>query len=476
MFGSTAHRTLFFGLEKIERKEVMKMNLEQFKKAMSDGSISGGSSHKMRNEDIQSKQRGAKYPFVKKENGKLSKLLIPKELAFDFNPFTGEQDEQFNAQNKFRPMMSATAVAKIVKEAANTVSETKDRLMTKAGVSEWDTSDFSVINDVDMLIFKPWVYTQIFTLSVFNTTLRALSDKAWGVNYLVNVNRDPISGSVVGDVPVPLQISYLCSALAHEEISEYESKCTKGEIAHTEEQKKEFKRNVFQKRILVGQDQPYNLVRLYEIPIEDYEATAKTIGGGATVDKLKEFVRVSRYSSELENAITNFVSGNNKKFDTNFDFFELDMSCPVNAADEKELGKNTRYEKAAVPLNSSDFGKNILKCAIEERDLAGDVESIMYTSARVRVYNDDVEAKILEAASVQIDLNDNYMTDNVVKGNKEIIGLIFQEEGYIRIEAAEGGFSGKSEGVYTKEVDQNIRQEISNIDFNEMLADEVETV
>lgn len=440
------------------------MTLEQFKQGMADGSISGASSHQMRNEDIQTKPRRKSYPFIKRELGKISKLLIPKELAFDFNPMTGKQDDDFNPQRKFRPMMSATSLALLVKEMADKVPETKERLLSKAGIKEWDTSDYKTLTETDYLIFKPWVQIQIFTLTTFNTTLKALSQKAWGVNYLINVKRDPITGSIIGDIPTPLLISYLCSALAQEEIKEYDQKIKNKEIDQTDEQQKEFKSKVYSRRLLVGQDQPLNMIRLYELPLDqNCNLTVQTLGGGVTEEKLNELICVSRLTNEIQTTLDKYRVGPLKVLDDYFDFYELDMSCPTKGDDAKSIGKDTRYEKPLIRLKDiSDIGPKVIEEIRNERDNCGDIESLMYSSARVRVYNADVEAKLLDAAAAQIELDDPYMTDKVVLGNKEIIGLLYGDEGYARIEAAEGGFSGAKEGSYDAQTANTEAREAEN--------------
>ena len=59
------------------------MNLEEFKRKMSTGEIALGSALKMRNEAAQSKTRAKTYKRIERKQGKMSKLLIPKEIALE---------------------------------------------------------------------------------------------------------------------------------------------------------------------------------------------------------------------------------------------------------------------------------------------------------------------------------------------------------------------------------------------------------
>ena len=82
------------------------MTLKEFKEKASQGKVSMGSQLAMRNENIQARKRVNQYTKLKREKSKVCRLLVPKEIALDFDPMTGSVTDEFNADRKFRPLMA----------------------------------------------------------------------------------------------------------------------------------------------------------------------------------------------------------------------------------------------------------------------------------------------------------------------------------------------------------------------------------
>ena len=431
-----------------EREDLMSITLEEFKRKLQSGEISLGSSLKMRNEQSQVRHQAKRYNRIERKKSKLSKLLIPKEIALDFDPRVGYETEEFNQNNKFRPIAAATTLALAIKAMAAATPETKERIMKRSGMTAWDLSDLEHLTPEDKIAFRPYLYPQIFTLPTFNVKLRGFSKNPWGRDFIIRVDRDPITAKVVGDVPTPLQANYLYSALAREEVAELEEKVKSGEIVLTDEQITEKKRNIYSGRVKVSSDRASNYIRCVEIPLDaaSFAPEDPKVLATSTQNSVQSMMVLSRYTAELESAIAKFRDGAWKRSDNNFDYYELDMVCPNNKTDPKEIGQFTRYEKVDTPLSNLEGYDTFMKAYYDFINDETDVEQVVWTSTGVRNFMQDDEVKMLTAMESDLDLKSPYFTQKVITANKDIISKVFGEIGDELILAAEAGFSEKPVG------------------------------
>ena len=119
---------------------------------MQDASI-GASKLSMRSENAQKVHRTHRFPRLRRELKKKSKLLVFAELALPFNPESGEEDDTYNSDTKFRPTFSATTTALMLKAKADTDDVLKNALMRRAGKTEWDTSSEEFTKDKKSIFF-----------------------------------------------------------------------------------------------------------------------------------------------------------------------------------------------------------------------------------------------------------------------------------------------------------------------------------
>lgn len=181
-----------------------KMTLEAYLKGLQDKGENGTSKHKLRNENLQEKHRVARIQRLKKEKKKKSKLVLFAELAFPFNPTTGEADDVYGPDSKFRPEVTPIEAALMMKGYAHENAALKESLMRRAGVDNWDTSAVDQFTDDDKVIFKRYRVPSLYTFPVVNINIPVMT-KDFARDYLIKVARDPMTGEVLGDVPVALQ-------------------------------------------------------------------------------------------------------------------------------------------------------------------------------------------------------------------------------------------------------------------------------
>lgn len=425
------------------------MTLKEFQDKVKSGQVSLGSKLAMRNENIQRRDNRKTYERLQRAKSKVSRILIPKEIALDFDPACGMETDEFNEDHKFRPLMTPSSLALILKEYANTVPETKQRLMSKSGVSDWDTSDVGTLTEMDKKVFRPYLYPVIFTLPVFNVKLKTMSNNQWGRDYLIRVQRDPITNRVVGEVPLPLKANYFYASVAQEEINELEERVKNKIEDYTDQQLQQKRSDIREARIMVSGDRPSNWLRVIEIDV-----IPRTLGidqgkfslADATKDSTANCIRMTRYTKELQNTVDKYRNGNWELRDTNFDFYEVNMVCPVSGDKPADIGRETRYEKPDLPISEEAGFDNFLKQYNELFSDDEDAEKTVWASTRICEYDEDVERRLREALSLGIDLKSKYVTDNVILRNKDFITEIFGERGDHLIMMAEEDISGKKAG------------------------------
>src|SRR5690606_32484897 len=116
---------------------------------LKSGQLATVSALKLRSESAQQKIKLKRIEKLKREEKKRSKLLFALEIAVPFNPFTGEEDDQYNVDNKYRPLMSATTSAILLKKLAAGNEKVKQSFMDRAGVETWDLSAPEVLTEED---------------------------------------------------------------------------------------------------------------------------------------------------------------------------------------------------------------------------------------------------------------------------------------------------------------------------------------
>ena len=295
-----------------------KMTLEAYLKGLQDKGENGTSKHKLRNENLQEKHRVARIQRLKKEKKKKSKLVLFAELAFPFNPTTGEADDVYGPDSKFRPEVTPTEAALMMKGYAHENAALKESLMRRAGVDNWDTSAVDQFTDDDKVIFKRYRVPSLYTFPVVNINIPVMT-KDFARDYLIKIDRDPMTGEVLGDVPVALQANRFFRSMAFEESQELDKMIEEKKIELTETQVKEKKRAIWG-RVPVSDDHPVNYAIVVELPLSNTYDLDDIKLSAVTPEEVKNLLRITKYSSGLKDAMQKYLHGDWIKYDKYFDF------------------------------------------------------------------------------------------------------------------------------------------------------------
>lgn len=437
----------------------MAMTMEELTNLMNAVGSDGSSQLNLRSEDLQTKRVVKRLPMLKNALKKKSKLLLETEIALPFDPKTGEANPKgFNASNKYRPPFSATTVALALKRMANTTEALKNTLMRRAGVTNWDTSDYETFTKDDWAIFDKYRVPRIFSLSVTSIKIPAMqgndSNNVFAKDYAVSVKRD-VEGNVVGETPVFLAANKFFRDRAYEKVKDYEESIKNSNPPVTEDESKKAKSDIY-KENPVQDDHPANFVRLFELPLGNDFKLSEDILSGANEDVFADYEVISRYKAAIRNSISKYVDKSWSICDHNFDFWELDMTCPTSGDDttmrgKAEIGQKTAFERP-VPIDSGNYAKDSVATftAAFRKYVDSDpkLENKIRTSMRVPVFDEEVERRLIATLPTVIDIdNDRFITQEVLKNNAEFIRLVFGDDGDELLEEIEAGVSEREAGV-----------------------------
>lgn len=275
------------------------------------------------------------------------------------------------------------------------------------------------------------------------------------------IKRDE-DGKVVGEMPSFLLCNKFFRDKAYEEVEEYNKSIESGECKDDDQQQLQHRSNIYG-RVPVSDDRPSNYVRLLEIPLDtSYEITAGSkLLAGVTAETLKDYEVVSPYKKGIRLAMEKYADGSYKRYDTCFDFFDIEMSCPAEGDDSSnkgkaKIGQDTTFEKPSAVLSSKDvYGdsdgglktESLIKAIGAFYDQDTNIEKRMRSSMYTQTYDEQVENNILRTVKTVVDLdNDPYVTQKVLQQNQDFIRLAFPERDDL-LEEIEAGVSDKPVGA-----------------------------
>lgn len=431
-------------------------------KKMQEVQANSGSKLHMRSESIQNRRQAKRIPMLKKELKKKSKLLVIADLAIPFNPETGEEDEKFNVDSKYRPPFSATTVALTLKAMANENEATKKAFMRRAGVNSWDTSS-EEFTEEDKAIFAKYRVPRIFTVPVVHVNIPTMTQNDFGRDYSIAVAYDEMTGEVqgiieqdgsIGDIPGVLKVNKLFRDRIWEEIKDFDERLKLEDRHLTDKQIKEEKSRIYAKNP-VSDVQPSNWITAIELPLtNNYKLNGEVDYTNIVSDDVHGKLVLSRLSKKMKDAIAKYTDGSWSKFDQNFDFFELDMACPAEGdpstqQGKMDIGKDTEFEKPTESLNDDLPENNVFHDALTEYlDNCADIEEEVRRSMFISPYTPEVENQIYTSLPTVVDLeNDKYFTQSVLNANREVISIAFAGSGDEILDAIDAGISDAPVGA-----------------------------
>lgn len=475
----------------------MAKTLEEFERALQEGKKPGISQYQMRDENAQIVSRKS-IRKLKREVKKRAKLCIFKEIAIPWNPVTGREDEVYNQNSKFRPTTSVTSTIRLLKQIAEKYPEGKAALTKYVGLKpeEWDTSDPEIITENDKAVMMPHIFPRIFTLQAARIDIPAMTG-AFGREYKVKVETDPMTGDYVGEIPLIIKVNQFLRAMAFEEMQEYNKRIECGEISPTDKEKKEAIRDIFSK-VVVQEPRPSNHVMGVEIPLgsscDFKEETVKEIKR-MNPEAIRKALFVTKYSkkqgSGIQDVVTEYMQGMLQKYDKHLDYFEIDMKCPMEVEDQNNkgaVGLATAYSRPEY-LVGSDIasvmdGDNAPKPDSRAFDTAlqeylegdEDVEHTILNSVKIGTYNEDVERQLLMALPTAVDLSSKYLTDSVIRNHRDLLIAAFGEEGQELVDRVEENMSGKAAGEYSADSEKAMRKDTTLQQLLESSEDDMDNL
>lgn len=442
----------------------MGIDFKNFREKMEAAGETGVSKFKMRSEALQEKQKSARFSMLKKEKKKKSKILIVRELAVPFDPATGEETDKFNPLCKWRPPYSATSMMLFVKHLANENENAKKTFMERAGVENWDTSDLENLTETDDLVLGKYLVPRIFTIPTVNVKIPSIAGNNYGKNYTLSVETDPISGEYVGDVPIILQAHKFFIEKAYEELTQYNDAISSGKIKHDESKQKEHKSEIFSK-VVVSDLNPDNFLQIIEVPLNNqYDLADLDEFKNITEEKVAGRVCIARMNVALKDAINKFKNNELIKFDKYRDYYVFDMSCPSDSDDPAEIGRRTSYEKETEKLFDMDDFNNFNNAVIAYLDHENNLEEKVYRSSYTSKYDEAAENRLIVALKDVVDIDDKYVTQKLLKANKDFINCICGDAGTKALLDTEIGISDKDEGNLDSKAAKEVSKEFSGGD------------
>ena len=449
----------------------MSIRSTEFLNKMRSGSgISKSSKFNVRNENLQEKNTTFKVERLKKRPGMKTKLLVPEELAFPFDPFTLESsDEGFNSMNKFRPLQSVSTVLLSVKEACNNDETLKAGYMKNAGVKEWDTSDLDTITDTDKTIFNPYRVPRIFTIPVCDLkgvpTLSGTIPR-FGTKMKLDVKFDEL-GNPVGERPLLLVLNDFCRSYIYK-LKEYEE-TENGKLQDNDPRKKAQKTLESEHKdrldsIVVGSERRDNNIIAVALDLSLQCEIPKDVSlSTITPEILKSKLKLVPVNKRLKNSLNRYTTGEYSLVDYCSDFVEIDIKCG-NEADPKELGQNADYSQPLKTLDKYENFEYLADSFAEFFDNCEMLEEVFLKNSYVMQLSESYIPNIFKAIREKYDIKNPCIDQEFVKRFYKIIPEIYGEAGEDIVNEVMAEISDLQEGrSFTEEEEKSQKRALSDI-------------
>jgi hypothetical protein len=149
------------------------------------------------------------------------KTLWPLLLSFPFNPFTGEEDERFNAVHRNMIFESPENVILTLFREFETNSELKRRYQSKTDyMGEWDTSGpDQVHSDATKEILWRYRRPLVFSFPSMTINKEAITGSKYTQTFLLDAKQDEMTGEFIGQQSDAQKIGLLVGQMVGNELT-----------------------------------------------------------------------------------------------------------------------------------------------------------------------------------------------------------------------------------------------------------------
>ena len=393
----------------------------------------------------QTKQTGKYFKSYQKVKNKSANLLIIADITFGFDPFSGKETEQYNPITEFRSQGSARAMMfalkKIYSDNIEVYAGGINRLRRESGVSDWDpTVDPDTLNAKDLEVFKHYLKPKTFTMPVCSVNIPAITGLKWGKEYLVNVERDPETDNIIGEVPVILQLGQLQTDFYGKKYHQWEE-ARKAQAASgiakelTDDEKKEKMKEIFA-NITVSKDFPSNRTLAFELPLNKSQDIEYADLLSLNPQEFFSQLCLLKENKKVKEELQNFGTPARAKYISSSGFFHLKVESG-NADDPAQLGQATKYgtpsDNSIVYPQSDQERENAALiidhiCDILDEN-AKDLEKIFMRSVKILPFDETLDSKLIKSVESSIDWKDESIVDEAfVLKHAKILQLMSSQE------------------------------------------------
>lgn len=436
-------------------------NLAELLQRFQSGEVPVTSTYNLLNEKRQNVNRVAGVNRLRWEFKKKSRLLTPLQMAIPFNPTTGRADDEFNPNVKWRPALSATSCAKIVKHLCKENPEAHKTFMNRAGVTEWDVSEPGVFNSTDFKILREYRTPLVLTNECTSIKDAGITGQDFAIPYSVKLERDLDTGMIIGDIPPIVKIGNLVQATVYREIEELRTavaeknptlyRNTRPEISNvsipaaTEDNIKDWIKAIYNDSI-VSAVKPKNFLLCLEFPLSN--TAAMTTEGNIPMpdftmlenSDIKSHLVYCDYSKKYKDRVESVLS--TPELDKFFDFIESDLIDstvvePKEPAAKMEAARNMMPVASSHSFYNQDSGGlrfewvgDFIDAINDYRDNDSEFEKNMmvFLESRIRQANEEVVGALCDRIKASTPINFMYYTDDILKMHRDALMDIYDSE------------------------------------------------
>lgn len=439
------------------------------------GDIATTSELKIRDEKIQTKDTIKRYLLLKKEPASKVDLCVLTELAIPFNPFTVKEDNQYSRDNKFRTLLSRGTTIKMLKKFYNENEDIKKLFMEKVMVSEWDTSNPDKITEEDHRIFNRYTVARTFTVPAVKINIQTVTNSKYGRDYLCHVERDPITGEILGEPNKLLQCNKLLREIAYEKIEKLRADWKAGKVVLTDKQFED-KCSDIRNLIVVSGVRPLNYNLAVAVPLTVKSQFSKDIDPSEfTPEFIFDSIRLIKRTDKMDTILNRYINDELEALDIHHSFYEVTMSCPNIKDDAMKLGKNTTFDNPISQIGRESWYPQFEQAVESYVDDDKNSERIFMNSAYVYKPTEELYSSLTHALSKIIDINDPALTTKVVERNIDILSEIFPDS--VDMLVSKSAFGDLAEGTISDEGSAEIgKASLADIVNQDLNLDTVEEV